>query len=529
MNQWIEDIVERLTLRRKIAQLISSRVLSYYVSSDSDEYQNAVRLVSELGIGGITFFQGNVTGQVLYTNLLQAEAEIPLLVAQDAENGIGMRLPDATVLPHMMAVGASGKSANAYDATSLIAAEANAMGVHHVFAPVADVNNNPANPIINIRSFGARVEEVSEFVTSAVRGLQDNRVIATAKHFPGHGDTAVDTHLSLAVLPFGRKRLDELELVPFRAAIKEGVRSIMVGHLSVPELDPSGLPASLSREVVTGLLRDEMGFDGLVVTDALDMQAITNTYGAGEAAVLAIEAGVDMLLLVSDEHEAVDAIEHAVKSGRVSQETIDSALRRVLTEKVWCGITTPPIISMESVSNTVASRKHLETSRRIALDAMCRADSIEGPIRTQSNNTLVIPFVDDACHGYGQVLQSELAKSVSGLQTTPGISVDNIDVRREGVLDSARDADSIVVAVFLRVRSYSGSITLSQDIVSMIKEIIESTSNCTLISFGSPYLLEAVEHEGIAKLATFSTAPASEWAAAQILLGRAECNGVSPV
>lgn len=526
MQKWIDETIKSLSLREKIAQLASSRVLSHYVSTDSDEWKHYLRLVSELQIGGITFFQGNVPGQLLYTQMLQEAATIPLLVAQDAENGIGMRLPDATVLPHMMAVGATGNPRNAYDASEVTARESRALGVHHVFAPVCDVNNNPSNPIINIRSFGSDPKRVSDFVDQAVKGLQDNRVIATAKHFPGHGDTSIDTHLSLAELPFGRDRLDQLELVPFRAAFAAGVRSVMVGHLAVPELDPTGVPASLSKRIVSDLLRKDLAYDGLIVTDALDMQAITNTYGASEAAVMAIEAGVDMLVLAANEFDAVDAVEAAVESGRIAEGRINDSVRRVLREKVWAGAIDAEALSTEKVLTTVASEVHLGTSNRIAEEAVARMDSLGAEMSSALDDLVVVPFVDDACTTYVETLKSCFGPGVTFLEPVVSAQAGH---RHDSIVERVRSASSVLIPVYIRVRSYSGSIAFPPDVVALIKDIATSHKSAIVASLGSPYFLGELEGVECFKLATFSTVPASERALAQVLLGKVVASGKSPV
>ena len=525
MSDWQSSILGKLSLRRKIAQMISARVLSNYVSEDSDSYQHIKRLVGDVGIGGITFFQGTVPGQAFYTNRLQELADIPLLVGQDAENGIGMRLTDATILPHMMAVGATGIPSAAYTACEIIATEANALGVHHVFAPVADVNTNPLNPIINTRSFGSDPALVTEFVVQGVRGLQDNGVLATVKHFPGHGDTSIDTHLNLATLEFDRPRLDAIELVPFIAAFKAGVRSCMVGHLSVPTIDPSGLPASLSRKIVTGLLREHLEYDGLVVTDAMDMHAITNTYGAGEAAVMAVSAGVDMLLLVADEIEAIDAIESAVAAGRIAERQIDASVSRILREKEWCGLNNISPVSMDNVFSVVANTDHLSTARSLAAMAICSMDDREDvDVLSNIEANVLISVVDDPTSTVGYLFEKTLGGRIQeSHKIYPGQAADSI----EATVTRAAEFDRIVVAVYLAVRSYSGRISFPPEVLSAINELA-AYSHSIVVLFGSPYLYSQLESDSMC-IATCSTSPASEEAVAALLLDGGSCRGTLPV
>ncbi|NND72249.1 MAG: hypothetical protein HKN43_11805 [Rhodothermales bacterium] len=524
MSDWQKHILGKLTLRQKIAQMISVRALSHFVSSDSESFASLSRLVSDVGIGGVTFFQGTVPGQAFYVNQLQSLADIPLLVAQDAENGIGMRLTDATILPHMMAIGATGDPLNAYEASKIIAAESNVLGVHHIFAPVADVNTDPDNPIINTRSFGSDPERVASFVVESVRGLQDSNVIATVKHFPGHGDTAIDTHLNLATLEFDRSRLDEVELVPFRAAFEAGVRSCMVGHLSVPCIDPTGLPASLSRPIVTGLLRNELGYDGLIVTDALDMKAITNTYGAGEAAVMAVEAGVDMLLLVADEVQALDAIEQAVDSGRTSEQWIDASVARILREKEWCGLNRQPEVSIADVFSVVANTDHLSRAVSLASAGICSMDGLDIQAVGDSYDQMIVLIKDDVCSGSGEIFTRELSSAAPASYVIyPESTSSDIDA----LVKASGEYDRVVVAVFLSVRSYSGSISFPPMILAAITKLAADSRNIVVL-FGSPYVY-ALFDAGCPCIATCSTSPASEIAAAEFLIRGGKCPGSLPV
>src|ERR1700738_3743661 len=337
---WVETTLRKMTLDEKVGQVIFATYHGSFTPTDSAAYRQMMHNVEALHVGGfINVTQGSPLGIVksqayptaVLNNQLQAKSKLPLLVGADFERGTAMRLDEGTSFPTAMALAAGGETKDAYTMGKVTAQESRAVGVHWIYAPVADVNNNPANPIINTRSFGENPEQVAQFVTEFIRGVQENGGLATAKHFPGHGDTAADSHIDLPVIHADRERLDKLELVPFRAAIRAGVSSIMTGHLSVPSLEPdANTPATLSSKILTDMLRKELGFRGLVVTDAMDMGGITVRYAPGEAAVRAFLAGADALLMPPVPEAAFEALRAAVKSKRVSRERLDASVRRIL-------------------------------------------------------------------------------------------------------------------------------------------------------------------------------------------------------
>jgi beta-glucosidase-like glycosyl hydrolase len=266
-DDWVAKTLSGMTVEQKVSQLFATHANGQFVNSDDPEYRRLIRLVEEFEIGSVVFFRGDPFTQAILTNDLQSRSRVPLLVAQDMEWGAGMRIEGTTIFPRAMAIGATGRPELAYEMGQVVAEEANVLGVHANFAPVADINNNPGNPVINVRSFGGTAELVSTMAGAFARGIQDGGLIAIAKHFPGHGDTATDSHIDLPVLPFSRSRLDSLELQPFRTLIDLGVGGVMVAHVALPEIDDATTPATLSSEVVTGILRQGLGFGGLIVSD----------------------------------------------------------------------------------------------------------------------------------------------------------------------------------------------------------------------------------------------------------------------
>src|SRR6266852_1352976 len=346
-NAWVESTLRKMTVDEKIGQLLFATYHGSFTSTDAAAYQQILHDVNDLHVGGfINVTHGSSLGIVksqtyptaVLNNQLQSKSKLPLLIGADFERGTAMRLDEGTSFPTAMALAAGGDSKDAYTMGKITALESRAVGVHWIYAPDADVNNNPGNPIINTRSFGEDPARVAEFVSAFVRGVEEN-ALATAKHFPGHGDTAADSHVDLPVIRADRARLNTLELVPFRAAISAGVSSIMTGHLSVPSLEPDpNTPATLSARILRDVLRKELHFEGLVVTDAMDMGGITVRYAPGEAAVRAFEAGADALLMPPVPDAAFEGLQGAARSGRISQARLDASVRRILQAKARLGL-----------------------------------------------------------------------------------------------------------------------------------------------------------------------------------------------
>src|SRR5256712_5969967 len=344
----VDSLLRALTPRQKVGQLVVPRLSGAYAALDDSLFQLAARWVDSLEVGGLVVFAGSPFDVAAKLNALQRRARVPLLVSADLEWGAGMRLVGATAFPMIMAAGATGDPGDAYTIGAAAATEGRAVGIHVNFAPDADVNNNPANPIINTRSFGEDPRAVSRLVAEYVRGLRDHGMLATLKHFPGHGDTQIDSHLGLPVITASYLRLDSLELVPFHAGISAGADVVMSSHIAFPAFTGSDDPATLSAAVLTGLLRDSLRFRGLVVTDALTMGAIVAKYGAGEAAVRAFLAGSGPLPMPAGPDSALNAMTAAVEGGRVSRDRLDAPVRRVLEIKRRRGPFAPPVGALDS-------------------------------------------------------------------------------------------------------------------------------------------------------------------------------------
>ena len=331
-----------MTLDEKIGQLIIPAKVGMFLAQDSETFQQIRRDITEFHVGGYHMLgEVNVlhepAGVALLINHLQELAKVPLWITADFEGGVGLRYIGATRLPRAMAMGATGNPEMAYHAARITAEEARALGVQVNFYPVADVNNNARNPIINIRSFGGDPKQVGLMARAYIRGSQEHGVMATAKHFPGHGDTSTDSHLELPVVDVNRARLDAIELPPFRAAIEEGVGGVMSAHIALPQIDTEKLPATLSPKILTGILRDELNFRGVIFTDAMNMRGIAAHYPEGEAAVRAVKAGADVVLYPSSVEQVFLGLKRAIESGEIKESRIDESVRRILTAKARAG------------------------------------------------------------------------------------------------------------------------------------------------------------------------------------------------
>jgi beta-N-acetylhexosaminidase len=344
---WADSVMNTLSLEERIAQMI---MIYGYSNMGPDHEKSVLRQVKRQKVGGILFFQGEPVEQARLTNLYQEAAEVPLLVAIDGENGLGMRLKETMTYPATMILGAVSDNSLIYRLGGDMAEQFKRLGVHLNLAPVADINNNPFNPVIGTRSFGEDRINVTSKVVALMDGMQDKRVLVAAKHFPGHGDTDTDSHNTLPLIPHDRRRLDSLELYPFREAIQHGLTGVMVAHLRVPELDPrENRATTLSRPAITGVLKEEMGFKGLIITDALNMKGLSNYFEPGVREVEAVRAGNDILLMPADVDDAIDAVKQAIRKGDISEEEVNESCRKILQAKYWTGAYRREPIRMDSL------------------------------------------------------------------------------------------------------------------------------------------------------------------------------------
>jgi beta-N-acetylhexosaminidase len=525
----VERLLDSLPLRARVAQLVMPWIPGAYAAFDDSAFAVMRGWVDSLGVGGLVVSIGSPLDVAMRINRLQLRSPLPLLIAADLESGAGRRLLGATPFPPNMGVAAAGSEQDAYDVGRISALEGRAVGIHLAFAPVADVNSNPANPIINTRSFGEDPYQVGRLVAASVRGLQENGMLATAKHFPGHGDTETDSHLALPLVTAPWSRLDSMELVPFRAAIEAGASFVMSAHLAIPAVTGDRRPATLDAQVLTGVLRDSLHFRGAVVTDALDMGGIVNTYGTGEAAVQAVLAGADLLLQPADPKVTVDALMDAVESGRITFERLDHSVRRLIMLKLRLGLFSSRTVPLEKVPEVVGSARFLATARDIAqrsITLVADRGGVVDSLRARPRPVAVVTFGEDNAGSVGNDLIKELRSA--GYRPTP---FRLWPASGPASLDSARAVIQrnayTIFAVSVVASAWKGTVGLPKPIARLI-DVTSRRRRTVLLSLGSPYVGMQIPHLR-AYLLGWGTNGLSEWAAARALTGQAPITGHLPV
>lgn len=538
-SAWVERTLHRMTLREKIGQLLMIYYFGRFASTESPAYKEMLHEIDDNHIGGVIIGttrgplgieRSQVYPTAVILNEFQRRSKIPLLVGADFEAGTGQRLDEGTNFPAAMAVAATNDPQLAYQEGKIVAREARAAGVQWIFAPVADVNDNPLNPIINTRSFGEDPAAVSPYVQNFIRGVQDNGALATAKHFPGHGDVSVDSHLSLATVTGDRAELERLELVPFRAAIAAGVDSIMIGHLAVPAYEPDpNVPATLSYNIMTGLLRDQLGFKGLIVTDAMDMGGVTNLYPPGEAAVRSVEGGADVLLMPPVPDAAMEALERAVQTGRISEQRIDQSVRLILEAKERLGLRKDRYVDVKRLNAQFALPQYQNESEEIAdrgVTLLRNADHLVPLDATKPMRVLLVSLSGDPDPYPGETLEPDLRWRVDSLTA---LRADTEYFPVSGLkLPPPNTYDLAIAALFVRVADRKGSVAFPDDERNFVNQMLAAGKPTVVLAFGSPYLIARFPN---AKtwIAEFATNDVAQNAAARALFGQVPMEGQIPV
>lgn len=541
-RSWAERTLEQLTIEEKAGQLLMPWVLGDFAPEGSEGHERIFNFVEDLKIGGLIMSVGTPFGVAAKLNALQAHSDLPLLVAADLETGAGFRmrgavqmpgtidLGGATDFPSLMAVGATGNEEFAYEMGRITAVEARALGVHVPFAPVLDVNNNPDNPIINVRSFGEDPQQVAEMGVAFVRGVQDNGAIATGKHFPGHGDTDVDSHVGLPVILHDRARMDSVELKPFRRAIDSGMRAIMTAHISVPSLNGGGRePSTLSPEVLTEILRDELGFGGIVFTDAMDMSAVASQFRSGEAAVRALEAGADVILMPASVGGAIEGIVEAVRSGRLTEDRLDLSVMRVLETKEGVGLHEDRYVSLEEIPSTVGIPEHEEVADQIARESITllqNGNDLLPLAGTRSARVMSVSYRRSSDVLAGRYFNRAMRETYPRLRAIE-VDGDTSDDRYRELRRVAREQAFVVVGTYVTSVNVSGSFTLPEELVEFVRYLGQIGVPHTVVSFGNPYLV-ADFPDVRSYLLAWSGSEASQRAAAAAMLGQAPIAGRIP-
>ncbi|GMV05167.1 MAG: hypothetical protein AMXMBFR53_14460 [Gemmatimonadota bacterium] len=539
---WAERTLARLSVEEKVGQLMMPWVIGDFAPEGSASHERVRAYVEDLKVGGIIMSVGTPTEVAAKVNDMQRHADLPLLVAADLETGAGFRmwgavympgpieLGGATNFPSLMALGAARDPRLAYEMGRITALEARAVGIHTPFAPVLDVNNNPENPIINVRSFGEDPALVAELGAAFVRGVEEHGAIATGKHFPGHGDTGTDSHMALPTITVSRERMDSVELRPFREAIGAGMGGIMTAHITIPSINGgSGDAATLSPRVLNDLLRGELGFDGLVFTDAMDMAAVSGRLGSGEAAVRAVLAGADVILMPASVEQAVKGVVDAARSGRIPMERLDDAVLRLLRTKERFGLHRSREVPLERIPSVVGIPEHNAVADTIAQRSITLVRNGRDllPLRgTRSANVLSVSYRRTTDVLAGRAFNRRLRDTYPRL-VTADVTRDSGAAVYEGLLRQARNSALVVVSTYVGVVTASGSVALPDEVSDFVNRLTRSGVPHIVVSFGNPYLISDFP-EVQAYMLAWSGSQASQRAAASALFGDFDIQGRTP-
>ena len=558
-EDWVRKTLKSLTLDEKIGQMFMADANVVFWNRESEEFKKLQHHIVDNKVGGVLVFRSEVLATALSTNRWQELAKVPLLISSDLEMGMGMRFDETPWWAPNMAVAATGDVKWARLQGEATAVQARAMGVNWLFAPTSDVNNNPDNPVINVRSYGEDPATVAAFAKAFIEGAQTAGAMACAKHFPGHGDTATDSHIGLPVVDVSRERLLSLELVPFRAAIEAHVGGVMSAHIALPQIETElaapvrkldereaaatefrslteetnvrvTLPGTLSPKVLTGLLREELKFNGVVVTDAMNMAGISARYTAAEAAVKTIKAGVDMIEKSTDIDAAIAGVKDAVAKGEITEARINASVERILRAKVALGLNRQKLIDLNAVDRIVNDPKLLAISDQIAEHAITLARDERKLLPLAANAKLFnLTFTDEEDRAITRPFVEELQKRNQAIESyTLDARASEAEINRVlGKLDSSK-FDAVIYSVAVRARSGKGSVALPPVGKRLASELAKRQVSFLVISFGNPYMLTAIP-EVPAYLLAYSPFPVSQRAAAKAVFGEIEINGRLPV
>jgi len=546
--------VKKMSVDEKVGQLVHVGVNARFANQESPFFKDLKRHVVENKIGGIIFFGAPIYETTHIANRMQEVAKYPMLMSLDAETGIGMRFEDATNFPWAMAVAATGNPEFARRMGVVTGREARAIGIQHVYAPVLDVNNNAANPVINVRSFGESPDDVARFGIAFAQGIQSQKVIATAKHFPGHGDTAVDSHRGLPIIELPRQRFDSLELIPFKRAVDAGIGSIMIAHIALPQIDneqikplkeykggdaeagseivseSAYIPATLSSKVQTDLLRKEMGFKGLIVSDAMSMSGLTIYFTQEEAGVRAFLAGTDILEKPEDVDAMLSGLKAAVASGRISMFRLDESVTRQIAWKHELGLFKNRITPLDQIDRIVSAPDVTQLTDEIANAALTLVRQGEGDLPLDRSKTIAVLGISNGFDGGGVMNPLAGALRSNGLKFTQAyIQENSLQAQIDAAKKAISEADTVVVGLYGRVRSGAkNSVGIPENGAAILREALASNKKVIGISFGNPYILSSFP-EMKTYLVAYGDMPSLQRASARALLGMQGITGKLPI
>lgn len=528
-SKWVNETLASMTLEEKAGQLVFPNANGLDASDTSASYIRLKRLVEEYKVGGFVFFRSKLPEKTLLVNKLQRLSKLPLLMAADFEHGVGMRIAEGTDFPSLMALGAADDSLLAYEMGAIIGRESRRIGIHQNYAPVVDVNNNPDNPIINTRSPGEDPVMVSRIAAALMKGMQDAKLVATIKHFPGHGNTSQDSHNETAIISSSKSEFNSTELYPFRRLIDDGALSVMVGHIRIPEVYASGLPATLSPEITTDLLKKDLHFKGLVVTDAMNMHAISKVYPDSLSSLMAINAGNDLILFPANPESVITAIANSVRAGLISEERIDASVRKLLTIKEWAGLSENRLIDNEDILHSVKSGYAEKIAFQIAKKSITLARDKKNiiPLKTAKKKEYIHLIVTENPGDNGAYFDSLLTSAYPGTET---VRLNKRTTNRElkKMIAELKKHKTIIISVYNSISSFKGTRSFDPRIEKMSRKINALNKNKILLSHADPYITDLFPSAGTYML-NYGSSAVSELALFKALTGENQITGKLPV
>ena len=522
-NAWVDSVFEKLNKHDRIAQLFMIRAHT----DKGKAYEDSVgHVIKRENIGGLVFFQGGPGRQAILTNKYQSLSKVPLLISMDGEWGLGMRLDSTISYPYQMTLGAIQDNNLIYQMGRQVAIDFKRLGMHVNFAPDADINNNPKNPVIGYRSFGDNKYNVTAKAGAYMKGLQDNGVMVSLKHFPGHGDTDVDSHYDLPLLPFSRARLDSLEMYPFRELIKQGASGVMIAHMNIPALDNTkNLPSTLSFPIVTGILKEELGFKGLIFSDAMEMKGVVKFFPNGEADVRGLIAGIDVIELSQNSARAIRLVRHAIRTKRLSWERINESVKKVLLAKYWVGLDNLQPLKTTNVAAELNRPESIALNQRLA-DAAVTILNGDSQIRTLDKNkkTAIINMGAPGTNTFHTMLRGDFNNSIQFILAKNASNNDIVNVSKE-----LRNYDQIIVAIHDTRRRPGAVLDYSNTMKLFIAELAKM--NSTMVLFANPYTIAGLPGIEAAKtiILNYQNSEEAQKASARIITGSLKASGKLPV
>jgi beta-N-acetylhexosaminidase len=522
-NAWVDSVFKKLSKRDRIAQMFMVRAHTDKGKAFED---SIAKVIKKERIGGLVFFQGGPVRQAVLTNRYQSISKVPLILSMDAEWGLGMRLDSTTSFPYQLTLGAIQDNKLIYEMGRQVALDFKRIGMHINFAPVADINNNPKNPVIGFRSFGDNKFKVAEKVTAYMKGLQDNQVVVSVKHFPGHGDTDVDSHYDLPKLPFSKERLDSLEIYPFKELINAGASGMMVAHMNIPSLDNTpNLPSTLSKPIVTTLLKEELGFKGLIFSDAMEMKGVAKFFPNGEGDVLGIIAGLDVIELSGNSKRAVKLVRQAIRKKKLSWDQVNASVKKILFSKHWVGLHQQKYVDVNNLISDLNRPEAASLNQKLADAAVTLLNSdiqLKNYDRTKKTAVLSIganeltPFQNSFRPVLSNALNFILPKNIS-------------DEELDNVRKELKNYEQIIVGIHDMRKRPAPVLDYNKGLKTFIGELVDMNSLFAI--FANPYSLSGMAGIENSKtiLLNYQNTKEAQNASFRVINGGLKASGKLPV